>query len=96
MELATYFSIKGYSVELVSTSFLKVNSLTRLDILGETLTPEKDSKKLFLILDYNPSLTPIKEWLHELWQILCKSSAPRILVDVKLIIGYIENSPIRG
>ena len=47
-----------------------------------------DNKKIFLILDYNPSLPPIKEWIEELWPILYKSSATRILVDRIPIIGY--------
>ena len=45
-------------------------------------------KKLFLILDCNPSISPIKEWLEQLWPILYKSSGTRILVKAKLIIGY--------
>ena len=49
---------------------------------------KNDNKKIFLILDYNPSLPPIKEWIEELWPILYKSSATRILVDRIPIIGY--------
>ena len=45
-------------------------------------------KKLFLLLDYNPSLPPIREWLLELWPILYKTSHTRKLIDVKPIIGY--------
>ena len=46
------------------------------------------TRNYFLILDFNPSLPPIKEWLLELWPILYKSSGTRKLVDVKPIIGY--------
>ena len=55
MKSSTYFSIRGYPVELISTAFLKGNSLNGNDILKEKEIQEKDSKKLFLILDYNPS-----------------------------------------
>ena len=64
----------------------KVNSMNRNSILAEKPLQENngDNKKLFLILDYNPSLPPLKEWIEELWPILYKSSGTRILVD----IGY--------
>ena len=45
-------------------------------------------KKLFLILDYNPSLPPFKEWVDELCPILYKSSVTRILVDRIPTIRY--------
>ena len=75
---------------MVKESFLKVNALTRNEILfGDKPKNDNDeTKKLFLILDFNPSLPPIKEWLLELWPILYKSSGTRKLVDVKPIIGY--------
>ena len=61
--------------------------MTRKEILyGKK--EEDNSKKLFLILDYNPSLPPIRDWLLELWPILYKSSGTRKFVDVKPIIGY--------
>ena len=71
-------------------AFLGTNRLTRKEILAEKSNSptENMDKKLFLILDFNPSLPPIKEWLLELWPILCKSSGTRKLVDVKPIIGY--------
>ena len=75
---------------MVKESFLKVNALTRKEILfgDKPKSSEEETKKLFLILDFNPSLPPIKEWLLELWPILYKSSGTRKLVDVKPIIGY--------
>ena len=89
MKLSTYSSIRGYPIELFLSAFLKVNSLNRSNILQEKEIQElKDSKKIFLILDFNPSLPPIKEWIEELWPILYESSATRVLVDKKPIIGY--------
>ena len=40
--------------------------MDRNTILAEKVQKEDNSenKKLFLILDYNPSLPPIKEWLN--------------------------------
>ena len=89
LKLSAYFSIRGYPLELVTKAFLDTNRLTRNDILAEKSNSIKDDmeKKLFLILDSNPSL-PIKEWLLELWPILYKSSGTRKLVDVQPIIGY--------
>ena len=58
-------------------------------LIAKAQNPENsDKKKIFLILDYNPSLPPIKEWIEELWPILYKSSATRILVDRTPTIGY--------
>ena len=90
LKLSAYFSIRGYPVELVAKAFLQTNKLTRNEILEEKSNSTKDTneKKLFLILDFNPSLPPIKEWLLELWPILYKSSGTRKLVDVQSIIGY--------
>ena len=90
LKLSAYFSIRGYRVELATKAFLQTNKLTRNEILEEKSNSIKDdtNKKLFLILDFNPSLPPIKEWLLELWPILYKSSGTRKLVDVQLIIGY--------
>ena len=90
LKLSAYFSIRGYPIELVMKAFLDTNRLTRNEILAEKLNSIKDDteKKLFLILDFNPSLPPIKEWLLELWPILYKSSGTRKLVDVQPIIGY--------
>ena len=90
LKLSTYFSLRGYPTNLVTEAFLKVNSMTRKEILygKQNDTNEENSKKLFLILDYNPSLPPIRDWLLELWPILYKSSGTRKLVDVKPIIGY--------
>ena len=90
MKLATYFSIRGYPTELVKSAFCRVNSMERNSILSEKVQLEEkpDNKKLFLILDYNPSLPPLKEWIEELWPILYKSSATRLLVDRIPIIGY--------
>ena len=89
LKLFTYFSNRGYPTKLITEAFLKVNKLHRKEILQggkeESVSPEK---KLFLILDYNPSLPPIREWLLELWPILYKSSGTRKLVDVKPILGY--------
>ena len=75
---------------LVREAFLKVNVITRKEILfgDKKHISDENTKKLFLILDYNPSLPPIKEWLLELWPILYKSSGTRKLVDVKPIVGY--------
>ena len=89
LKLSVYFSIRGYPLELVTKAFLDTNRLTRNDILAEKSNSIKDDteKKLFLILDFNPSLPPIKEWLLELWPILYKSSGTRKLVDVQPIIG---------
>ena len=90
LKLSAYFSTRGYLIELTTKAFLDTNHLTRNEILAEksiSLT-ENVEKKLFLILDFNPSLPPIKEWLLELWPILYKSSGTRKLVDVKPIIGY--------
>ena len=84
-----YFSIRGYPTELVTKAFLETNKLPRNEILVEKSdSVTEPDKKLFLILDFNPSLSPIKEWLLELWPILYKSSGTRKLVDVKPIIGY--------
>ena len=90
LKLSAYFSIRGYPLELVTKAFLDTNRLARNDILAEKSNSMKDDteKKLFLILDFNPSLPPIKEWLLELWPILYKSSGTRKLVDVQPIIGY--------
>ena len=83
MKLSTYFSIRGYPTELVKSAFCRVYSMERNSILTEKvqLDEKPDNKKLFLILDYNPSLPPLKEWIEELWPILYKSSATRLLVD---------------
>ena len=64
--------------------------MDRNSILAEKVQIQEnsDNKKIFLILDYNPSLPPIKEWIEELWPILYKSSATRLLVDRIPIIGY--------
>ena len=90
MKLSTYFTIRGYLTELVKSAFCRVNSMERNSILSEKvqLDEKPDSKKLFLILDYNPSLPPLKEWIEKLWPILYKSSATRLLVDRIPIIGY--------
>ena len=90
LKLSAYFSIRGYPLELVTKAFLDTNRLVRNDILAEKSNSMKDDteKKLFLILDFNPSLPPIKEWLLELWPILYISSGTRKLVDVQPIIGY--------
>ena len=88
MILSTYFSIRGYPTELVTDAFCRVNSIDRKLILTEKLPKVEDNKKLFLILDYNPSLPLIKEWIEELWPILYKSSGTRILVGRIPIIGY--------
>ena len=90
LKLAAYFSMRGYLTNLVRDAFLKVNALTRKEILFSDNNKASDdkTKKLFLILDYNPSLPPIKEWLLELWPIPYKSSGTRKLVDVKPIVGY--------
>ena len=90
MQLATYFSIRGYPTELVKSAFCRVNSMDRNNILAEKVQIEQkdDNKKIFLILDYNPSLPPIKDWIEELWPILYKSSATILLVDRIPIIGY--------
>ena len=90
LKLSAYFSIRGYPIELVTKAFLDTNRLTRNEILVEKSNSVMDDtdKKLFLILDFNPSLPPIKEWLLELWPILYKSSGTRKLVDVQPIIGY--------
>ena len=90
LKLSAYFSIRGYPIELVTKAFLDTNKLPRNEILAEksnSVIVDTD-KKLFLILDFNPSLPPIKEWLLELWPILYRSSGTRKLVDVKPIIGY--------
>ena len=81
--IVNLFSIRGYPTELVKSAFCQVNSMERNNILAEKVHFENrdDNKKLFLILDYNPSLPPIKDWINELWPILYKSSATRILVD---------------
>ena len=90
MQLSTYFSIRGYYTEYVKDAFCKVNSMNRITTLNAKVqNPENsDKKKIFLILDYNPSLPPIKEWIEELWPILYKRSATRILVDRITIIVY--------
>ena len=90
LKLSAYFSTRGYPIELTSKAFLDTNCLSRNDILAEKSNSptENTDKKLFLILDFNPSLPPIKEWLLELWPILYKSSGTRKLVDVKPTIGY--------
>ena len=89
-KLTAYFFMRAYPTNLVREAFLKVNALTRKEILfgDNDKTNDDNTKKLFLILDYNPSLPPIKEWLLELWPILYKSSGTRKLVDVKPIMGY--------
>ena len=86
LRLCTYFLIRGYPIELTSSAFRQVNKMDRMKILQEK--PILIKKKLFLILDYNPSLPPIKQWLEELWPILYKSSATRILADITPTIGY--------
>ena len=90
LKLSLYFSIRGYPTNLVREAFLKINALSRKEVLhsDKKNTSDENSMKLFLILDYNPSLLPIKEWLLELWPILYKSSGTRKLVDAKPIIGY--------
>ena len=60
-ELSTYFSIRVYPAELVKSAFLKVNSKDRKNILLEKETEsQNDSKKLFLILDYNSITSTFK------------------------------------
>ena len=90
LKLSAYFSIRGYQIELITKAFLDTNKLARNEILAEksNFIMDDTDKKLFLILDFNPSLPLIKEWLLELWSILYKSSGTRKLVDVKPIIGY--------
>ena len=57
LKLSAYFSIRGYPIELVMKAFLDTNRLTRNEILAEKSNSIKDDteKKLFLILDFNPS-----------------------------------------
>ena len=90
LKLSAYFSIRGYPVELVSKAFLQINKLITNEILEEksNCIKEETDKKLFLILDFNPSLPAVREWLLELWPILCKSSGTRKLLDVQPIIEY--------
>ena len=65
LKLSAYFSTRGYPIELTMKAFLDTNRLTRNEILAEKSNSptENTDKKLFLILDFNPSLPPIKEWL---------------------------------
>ena len=88
--LSIYFSIRRYYTELVFSAFKKVCKLIRNDTLKENSNFIQDDrqKKLFLIFDCNPSTSPIKEWLEEIWPILYKSFGTRILVNAKPIIGY--------
>ena len=63
-KLSAYFSVRGYLI--VTKAFLEVNKLSR----KETLTEKDnfitdDSKKMFCILDFNPSLPPIRELIKE-------------------------------
>ena len=90
LQFSTYFFIRGYPTELVKSAFCKVNSMDRKSILAEKVqnTEISDNKEIFLILDYNPSLPPLKDLIEELWPILYKNSATRILVDRIPIIGY--------
>ena len=67
LKLSAYFSTRGYPIELTSKAFLDTNRLTRNEILNEksnSLT-ENTEKKLFLILDFNPSLPPVALWVNK-------------------------------
>ena len=61
--------------------------MTRDSTLAEKISTDT-SKRLFLILQHNPTLPPIKEWLEDLWPILYKSSGTRSIVDLPRVIGY--------
>ena len=39
-------------------------------------------------MEYNPLNPPIREWVHELWPILYRSSGTRMLVDKRIIFGH--------
>ena len=86
-EVKTKFSLRGYPYDLVSNSLLRVNSMTRESTLAEKVIHDT-TKRLFLILQHNPTLPPIKEWLEELWPILYKSSGTRSIIDLPRVIGY--------
>ena len=62
LKLSAYSSTRGYPIELTMKVFLDMNRLTRNEILAEKSDSPKENtdKKLFLILDFNPNLPPIK------------------------------------
>ena len=69
-QLFGHLSLRGYPFQLLKDSCLKANLLKRDDLLQGKDSIANDEKKLFLIVDYNPTNPNIMKLLKDLWPLV--------------------------
>ncbi len=89
INMMMHFSMRGYPLDLLTTSLEKVNAKSRSEVmLDNTPPPEEDNKKLFFITTHNPTAPDMKQIINTHWPILGRSNATRQLLDCQLIFGF--------
>ena len=87
LKIMHYLKLRSYPHEIILEGLKKVCILTQKDTLSPAIK-STDAKKFFCIVQYNPTLPPIKDWLTEVWTNLDRSSSTRPLIDYIPILGY--------
>ncbi len=88
IHIMMHFSMRGYPLELLTSSLSKVNMRSRDSVLKPSVTLESETKQLFFITTYNPTAPDMKHIIKTHWPILGRSNATRPLLDTEIVFGF--------
>ena len=88
VELVSYLSIRGYPMELITDSLMKVAKISQEEALSPIKGDKETNESLILVVEYNPSLPNLHQMLRKHWSLADRSSSTRSLNNSNIIISY--------
>ena len=87
--IASHFKRRNYPVDLIEEALIRVRRLNREELLHPTHSQpnQGDTTDLFLISEYNPISTPLRDIVKTTWPLLGRSLASENLHSKRVIFG---------
>ena len=96
-EYSKYLSDRGYSEEISTTSFDKVEKLSRYDLIHPTAKHKSTFTCIPFVMDYNPALPPMGKYINKHKHILeMDTELVRIINPDSIFISYRSNPTIKS
>ena len=97
-EFSDYLMNRGYSKDVVSESFVKVEQLNRHDLIYKSNKGEvnNSTRNFPLVCDFNPSLPPVASYIHKYKYLLeLDDNLKKVINPRKIFVSYRGNKTIK-
>lgn len=99
LEYSAYLRARGYSDDVISESFEKVEKLNRRDLIFKTnkTSATENSRNFPLVCDFNPALPPVGKIINKHKYLLkLDAELTRVIVPERIFVSYRGNKTLKN